>query len=438
MGKVFVLLQTSGRVRFDPATVMVVMTFLGYSVSFMDRQIVSVLIEPIKAELHLSDAELGLMTGLAFALFYCAMSLPLAALSDRFSRKRIIVASMAFWSVMTALFGFARTYPTLFLTRMAVGGGESAFGPAAFSMAADYYPRRNRSTAIGVIAAGSMVGTTCGLMLGGYVAEHLGWRTAMKLAAIPGIFVAVAYALIVREPRRGQSEVVAGVSLKTPTFSSLAHFPAYLLMVASAVVGMFVLLACVHWCPAYLIRTHHMTEGAVGALLGPVLGGVGAASLAAGGFAADAFSRNDIRWTAWCPAIAALAGVPVLALAFYTDDQSTAVALFGLAYFAVMFQCAPITSAIQSLVPPTLRARATAVYMLSTTLVGAGLGPTLVGFLSELYGPGFGQESLRHALLTMTPILVGSPLLLVLAAPLLARTAMPLREVSLTHAESSV
>jgi len=416
---------------------MVVMTFLGYTVSFMDRQIVSVLIEPIKAELHLSDGQLGLLTGLAFALFYCAMSLPIAALADRFSRKRIIVASMALWSVMTALFGFARTYPALFLTRMAVGGAESGFAPAAFSMAADYYPRRTRSTATGIIAAGSMLGTTCGLVLGGYVAENVGWRMAMKWAAIPGIVVAVVYALTVREPKRGQSEGMQPAPLKTQRFSSLARVPAYLLMVASANVGMFVLFACVHWFPTYLVRTHHMTEGAVGVLLGPVLGGVGAASMVAGGYATDAFSRNDVRWTAWCPAIAALAGVPLLAFAFYTNDQSTAVAFFGLAYFAVMFQCSPIVSSIQSLVPSTLRARATAVFMLTTTLVGSGMGPTLAGFLSELYEPSFGQDSLRHALLTMTPMLVLSPLLLALVAPRLARTrSTPVPGAPLTPADT--
>ncbi len=431
------MLQTSGRVRFSPATVMVVMTFLAYTVSFMDRQIVSVLIEPIKAELHLSDGQLGLLTGLSFALFYCAMSLPIAALADRFSRKRIIVASITFWSVMTALFGFARTYPTLFLTRMAVGGAESAFAPAAFSMTADYYPRRTRSTATGVIAAGSMLGTTCGIALGGYLAEHLGWRMAMKWAAIPGIVVAVVYAMTVREPKRGQSEGMQAAPLKTQRFSSLARPPAYLLMVASAAIGMFVLYACVHWFPAYLVRTHHMTEGAVGVLLGPVLGGVGVASMLAGGYATDVFSRNDIRWTAWCPAIVALAGVPLLAFAFYTNDQSTAVALFGLAYFAVMFQCSPIVSSIQSLVPSTLRARATAVFMLTTTLVGSGIGPTLAGFLSELYEPSFGQDSLRHALLTMTPMLVVSPLLLALAAPRLAPSrSTPVREVPLMSADT--
>jgi predicted MFS family arabinose efflux permease len=415
------LSQASSHVRFNPATVMLVMTFVGYTVSFMDRQIVSVLIEPIKTDLGLSDGDLGLLTGFSFALFYCAVSLPIAALADRLSRKRIIVAAMAFWSIMTALFGFARTYPALFLARMAVGGGEAAFAPAAYSMTADYYPRRNRSSATGIIAAGSMVGAMCGLMLGGYVAEHFGWRMAMKLAAIPGIIVAVAYALLVREPNRGQTDSVPAVQAKTQRFGSLARNPAYLLLVGSAIAGMFVLYGCLHWFPTYLIRTHHMTEGAIGLLLGPVMGGVGVASMLAGGYATDAFARVDVRWTAWCPAVAALIGVPLLAFAFHTNDRSTAVTCFALAYFAVMFQCAPIVATIQSLVQPTLRARATAVFMLTTTLAGSGFGPTLLGFVSDFYGPSFGQESLRHALLTMTPMLMASPLLLALAAPLLAR-----------------
>lgn len=400
---------------------MIVVTFIGYSVSFMDRQIVSVLIEPIKAELHIPDGRMGMLTGLSFALFYCVLSLPIAALSDRVSRKRIIVTAMAFWSVMTALFGFARNYGELFVARMAVGGGEAAFAPAAYSMIADYFPPKRRGVATGIIAAGSMVGATCGLVLGGYVAEHAGWRTAMKVAAVPGIVMAIIFAFAVREPRRELSTGVGVAARKVPRFSALIHVPAYLLIVGSAIGAMFVLFACVHWFPAYLMRTHHMSQSAVGAILGPVLGGAGVVAMIASGFATDLAARKDARWTTWIPAIAALAGVPLLALAFWTDDQTVAIASFGAAYFAVMFQCTPIVAAIQGLVLPNLRARASAVFMLSTTLVGSGAGPTLAGYLSDMYEPAYGHDSLRYALLTLTPVLLISPLLLTLAAPWFVR-----------------
>ena len=427
----------SGHAHLNPANVMVLMTCLGYVVSFMDRQIVSVLIEPIKSELHIADGQLGMLTGLSFALFYCAVSLPIAALADRIARKRIIVVSMTFWSAMTALFGFGRTYAELFAARMAVGGGGAAFAPAAYSMTADYFPRENRSTATGFIAAGSMVGSMCGLVLGGYVAQHYGWRMAMKVAAVPGLVLAFLYAFTVREPERRQVDGAPAMGATPPSFSALARLPSYLLMVSSAVAAMFVLYACVHWFPAFLIRTHHMTPGEVGVLLGPVLGGVGAVSMIASGYAADHFSRNDPRWAAWVPAIAALVGVPLLAASFYTNDRWSAVAFFGLAYFAVMFQCTPIVAAIQGLVPMNLRARATAVFMLTCTLVGSGAGPTLAGFLSEAYEPAYHGESLRFALLTMTPMLVLSPLLLACAGPWLVRNSTQRREAPLHGAENS-
>jgi predicted MFS family arabinose efflux permease len=429
------LQQRGQQRRFDPAVVMIVVTFVGYSVSFMDRQIVSVLIEPIKAELHIPDGQMGMLTGLSFALFYCVMSLPIATLSDRISRKRIIVTAMAFWSVMTALFGFARNYGELFVARMAVGGGEAAFAPAVYSMVADYYPPHKRGAATGIIAAGSMVGATCGLVLGGYVAEHAGWRAAMKVAAVPGLILAVVYALVVREPRRELSTGAAAMAQKVPRFSALARVPAYLLIVAAANGGMFVLFACVHWFPAYLMRTHHMNQAAVGTVLGPVLGGAGVAAMIISGFATDLAARKDARWTTWTPAIATLAGVPLLALSFWADDRTVAIACFGAAYFAVMFQCTPIVAAIQGLVLPNLRARASAVFMLSTTLVGSGAGPTLAGYLSQIYEPAYGHDSLRYALLTLTPVLLVSPLLLTLAAPWFVRGRRAAVQDMATHAE---
>ena len=410
-------MQGSGRGRLSPATVLVIMMFLGYAVSFMDRQIVSVLVEPMKAELRLTDGQVGVLTGLSFALFYCAMSLPIAALADRYSRKRIIVIAMTFWSVMTALFGLADTYPELFLARMGVGIGEAAFAPAAFSMIADYVPEERRSTATGLAAAGSTAGTMLGLMVGGYVTLQADWRTAMLVASLPGILVAAAFGLVIREPQRGAS---GGSSARlphdTPAFVALARNPAYVLVVGSATIAMFVLFACVHWFPAYLIRSYRMTEGAAGALLGPVLGIVGAASLFGGGYLTDVLARWDVRWRAWIPAIGALAGAPLLAAALYVENRSATLALFGLAYFAVMLQNAPITAMIQSLVPLRLRARATAVFLLMTTLTGFGIGPTVVGFLSEVYSPALGPESLRYALMSLTPMLLISPVLLALAA----------------------
>jgi predicted MFS family arabinose efflux permease len=420
MGELAVNLE-SKHAGVSPATVMVVMMFLGYAVNFMDRQIVSVLVEPIKTELRISDGQVGLLTGLSFAIFYAVMGLPIATLADRWSRKKIIVAAMTLWSLTTALFGVARTYPEMFLARMAVGVGEAGFAPAAFSMIADYYPRERRGTAVAVGAMGAMAGTTLGLMVGGYVAQRFGWRTAMLIAGAPGLVLAALFAVLVREPLRGASGGSLAPTLEPLSFRALLRNPPYLMVVGSGMAAMCVMFACLQWFPAYLIRSYHMTGRAAGTLLGPMLGGIGAASLLASGYATDVLSRRDIRWGAWIPGIGALLGAPLLAASFYIDGKAATLVLFGLGYFAVMFFSAPNTAMIQFLVPLSLRARATAIFLLMTTLVGFGVGPMVAGYISEAYRPSFGQESLRYALMTLTPMLLVSPLLLSFAARRLKR-----------------
>jgi predicted MFS family arabinose efflux permease len=197
--------------RVDPAKVMVIMMFAGYALNFMDRQIVSVLIEPIKTELNISDAQIGLLTGFSFAMLYAVSCLPIAALADRYSRKKIIAACMALWSVTTALFGLASNYPQMFIARMLVGIGEGGFAPAAFSMVADYFPREKRATAIAIGAMGSQLGTMVGVSGGGYMVHWIGWRATMCIASVPGLIVGLLFLLIVKEPKRGASGGAAAV-----------------------------------------------------------------------------------------------------------------------------------------------------------------------------------------------------------------------------------
>jgi MFS family permease len=415
----------------NAATVFVIMMFIGYALNFMDRQIVSVLVEPIKAELQISDGEVGLLTGLSFALFYALMGVPIAGLSDRYSRKVIIAAAMFFWSAMTILFGLAHSYPQMFLARVGVGIGEAGFAPAAFSMIADYYPRERRATATAVGAMGAMFGTTLGLVVGGSVAQVSGWRTAMIVAGVPGIILAALFLLLVKEPARGanSSTELAAEASRGGTgqagLGALVKNAPYLLVVGSGMATMFVTFACLQWLPAYLIRSYHMTGREAGALLGPLLGGVGAASLLCSGYLTDRLSRRDPRWGAWIPGLGAFLGMPLLAAAFFATDRTQTLVLFGLGYFCNMFFSAPNTSMIQFLVPVSLRARATAIFLLMTTLVGFGLGPLIAGSISESLRGTFGADSLRFALMSLTPVLWISPLLLLMVAKRLRRIETP-------------
>jgi MFS family permease len=256
------------------------------------------------------------------------------------------------------------------------------------------------------------------------------------VAAIPGFILGALFGLIVREPKRGTSDGFVLPAQTVLPLNLLGRDITYLLVVGAAMTAMFGMFACVQWFPAYLIRTYHMTEGAVGALLGPIVGALGVGSLLAGGYTTDLLSRRDIRWALWIPAIGCLAGAPLLACSFYVDNRSATLALFGMAYFFVMLQSAPVTSMIQSLVPVSLRARATAIFMLTTTLAGFGIGPTVAGFLSEVYRPQLGQDSLRYALLTLTPALFISPMLFAYAAHRLGcRSSAAQTELSVIRTE---
>ncbi len=402
---------------------MVAMMFVGYTFNFADRQVVSVLVEPIKAELGISDGQVGLLTGLSFALFYATLGVPIAALSDRFSRKRIIVGCMVLWSVMTILFGLAPTYPLMFAARMGVGVGEAGFAPAAFSMIADYFPKERRGTATAVGTMGAMAGITLGIMAGGALAQRHGWRSTMMLAGAPGFLIALLFAWVVKEPPRGLSGGAVDAGGERPRFALLWSNVPYLLVVGSGMATMMVIFICQAWMPAYLARSYDMTGRSIGALLGPLLGGLGAASLLTSGFIMDRLSHRDIRWGVWIPGFGALLAAPLLAVAFFVGARSLTLTFFSIGYFAAMFFSAPNTAMIQYLVPSRLRARATAVFLLATSLVGFGIGPTIAGYLSEALRPAYGQNSLRYALLCLTPIMLLSPVLLTFAARRLSRVS---------------
>jgi MFS family permease len=244
----------------------------------------------------------------------------------------------------------------------------------------------------------------------------------MLAACVQGRVFALLFMLIVKEPRRGLSGGAAAVGAADASqLSVLFKNRTYLLVVGSGMATMFVVFACLQWLPTYLIRSYHMTGRAAGGLLGPLLGGVGAASMLCSGYATDVLSRRDIRWGAWIPGLGAALAMPLLAASFYVTDRLATLTLFGLGYFAAMFFSAPNTAMIQYLVPVKLRARATAIFLLMTTLVGFGIGPMIAGYISEAYRPSFGQDSLRFALMTLSPFILISPLLLGIVARQLPR-----------------
>ena len=379
---------------------------LVYTTNIADRFVLSILIEPIRAEYGVSDTALGFLSGFAFAVFYTVMGLPIARLADRSNRRNIIALAVGLYSIMTALCGAAQSFPHLLLARIGVGVGEAGGSPPSHSILSDLFPVSERASALAILSLGASVGLILGLSGGGWVAEHYGWRTAFYAMAVPGVLVAILVRLTIREPERVSSKDamdkeagdVPGVA---ETFRFIASQKAYIHVIFGGsllnayMVGMSVFL------PAVLVRSHGFTIGEAGQLLGWILGIAGSVGLLAGGYLTDYLGNRDFRWhprlTAWVTLITLPGSIGVLMLSkgpmFYI-----CVVLFGIVNSMFL---GPLYAMAQNLVAARMRALAAAILLFSINIIGTGLGPQVVGIFSDLLRTyaDLGEESLRYALL---------------------------------------
>jgi predicted MFS family arabinose efflux permease len=378
------------------------MLVVVYTFNFIDRQILSILLEPIKQDLGLSDTQLGLLTGFAFAAFYATMGIPIARYADRSNRRNLIALALAVWSGMTALSGLAQNFWHLLLARIGVGVGEAGCSPPAHSMLADYYPAHRRATALGIYSLGIPFGILFGFLAGGWINEFFGWRMAFFVVGIPGILLAVLVRFSMREPPRGMAEGRA-VSGEQPgvmeTFRYLWQKPSFRHLAIGGALTAFVGYGVVTWMPAFLMRSHGMQTGEIGTWLGLILGIPGGIGIALGGYLADRYGARDTRWFLWIVAVALLASVPF----------SLGVYIAASPYLALLFLVIPVAlgnfyqattfSQTQGLASLRMRAVAAAVLLFILNMIGLGLGPQVTGILSDLLRPEYGDESLRWSLL---------------------------------------
>lgn len=387
--------------------VLVLLVVLG-SVAWLDRNVLSALLQLIKVDFGLSDTQLGLLGGLAFGLFYALLGLPVGWLADRYSRRSVLALSAFMWSLMTALCGYATGFLSLFLARVGVGIGEAGAAPASQSLVCDYFPPERRGFALGVLYLYIPIGFLLGFLSGGWLGEFFGWRTAFIVVGLPGILLAVLTRLTLREPPRGYSENLAPTHT-TPSLRatiqyfwrrpSLRHLP-----LAGAIhsIGGF---AAAVWLPTYFIRMFGMTTGEAGTWMATAYGFGGVVGVLVGGAAADQVVKRtgDQRWYAWGCAFVLSAAAPFVALVFITDSPLVAVlALLAVTTLWHMF-LGPVSAMMQSLAGVRRRAVAAALYLLLVNLVSSGVGPVVVGVASDYFGPRFGNESLRYALLIVVP-----------------------------------
>jgi predicted MFS family arabinose efflux permease len=383
---------------------------LVFTSSHVDRQIMGILGQPIKESLLISDTQLGLLTGIMFAVFYATLGMPMAMWADRHNRRNLISVSVFLWSLMTAFCGAASNFLQLLLMRIGVGVGEAGSNPPSHSIIADLYPPEQRATAMAIFGTGINWGILIGFLIGGWINEWYGWRTAFVVVGLPGILLAILVRLTVTEPPRGYSEALVEKP-QAPAFWSVARFLFHNaalrnIIIAGALIS-FTGYASVIWVPIYLVRIHELGTGEAGSYLALIIGVGGALGIYLGGRIADHLSsRFGEQWLPWLVAIVSIAGLPFLYLAFTAATASDALWAYALPAAMGTVYVAPSFALIQNLTPIEMRSVAAAINLFITNIIGLGIGPFSVGFFSDLFEPRFGIDSLRYALMTTLVIIL--------------------------------
>ncbi len=381
-----------------------------YAFNFIDRQLISILQESIKADLLLSDTQLGLLSGFAFAMFYVTAGIPIARLADRSNRRNIIAASIFVWSFMTCLCGAAANYVQLLLARIGVGVGEAGGSPPSHSIISDIYPANQRATAMGFYSTGVNIGILFGFLLGGWLNEYFGWRVAFVVVGVPGVIMAVVVRYLVREPVRGQMDGLvnadAGAVTMRQVLAQLWSMKTFRYLSLASAFNAFAIYAVSSWSASFFIRSHAMDTGELGSWLALILGLGGAIGVLSGGYLSDRFSSRSARSYMLVPAIALALGVPVSYVAYSTE--SIALALVCLAVPGVTMNCylGNVIATTHRLVYPAMRATASAILFLILNILGLGAGPSSVGIVSDYLEPTYGVASLGMALSVIVPVAI--------------------------------
>ena len=408
--------------RYDTAAsraFVLAMLLIVYTFNFLDRLVMSILATPIKAELHLTDAQLGMLGGLAFAILYSILAIPFAWLADGTKRNWVISASLLVWSGFTALCGMTAGFGALFLCRLGVGVGEAGGVAPSYALISDIFPPRQRARALAIYSLGIPLGAGLGILFGGAVASAVDWRTAFIAVGLAGVIFMPIFALTVREPVRsvtaqarvGFADVVAMLVTK-PGFWLLAFGAAF-----SSMIG----YGLAFWLPSLLQRSFGMTLLSASHFYGALLLIGGIPGILLGGWTADRAGLTGKTGYARIPGIAFLVSVPLFAAGILSHSSALAFALFLVPQALSYMWLAPVLTAVQHLVPSPVRATASACFLLINNLIGLGLGALTIGKLSDLLKPGFGDEALRMGMLAGLTCYLVAGLLMLLAAPRLQR-----------------
>ena len=368
--------------------------------NFVDRQVLSIFIGPIKAEFGVSDTSMGFLVGFGFALFYTVAGIPIARWADRGTRRTIIAIGLALWSAMTVASGLARSFLQLALARIFVGVGEAAASPPSHSLLSDYFPLNRRATAIGIYSSGVYVGSAIAYLFGGLLRANFDWRTAFYTLGAPGLLFALIIRFTVREPRRGRTEASAD-SAETTTLGETLRFlltcRSWIYMMLACLVLSITGFGVLMWSYEFYGRVHGMDPIDIGVWLALVVGGGGSLGVYLGGRLADRLGESDPAWYLRLPAIVNLASLPFAYVFLMSDSSGRSLAFFFVFYTGINVYVPAMHAMNQNLSRLRMRATTAAITQFVVNLSGAGFGPFLVGMLNDYFAPRYGDDAIRYS-----------------------------------------
>ena len=419
------------------------MLVLVYTFNFLDRQIIGILSIPIQEELKISDAELGLMRGLSFALFYATLGVPIALLADRMNRVKIMTVALTVWSAFTAVCGLANNFWQMFLSRLMVGVGEAGGVAPAYSIVSDYFPPEKRARALAVYSFGIPIGSAIGIFFGGVIATALDWRWAFFIVGLMGVALAPIFLLTVKEPMRGRFDPPGSKTTPVPlreVLATLVKKKSFWFLSIGAASSSMMGYGLFAWLPAYFVRSHgeglaetlawlpafmHLENAKpllyAGYFYGAIVLVGGVLGIWLGGVMADKLGKAKKSAYALVPAIAFLCTAPFFAWGLLSNDLALQFVVFLIPTALGLAWLGPVLAAFQQIVPPNMRATASAVFLLINNLIGIGLGDFLIGLVSQNLKAEFGDESLRYSILAGTVFYLVAAVFLFIASRFLDR-----------------
>jgi predicted MFS family arabinose efflux permease len=384
---------------YAPGGRVLAILLLAYIFNFLDRQIVSILKIPLKEDLGLSDTQLGLMGGIAFASVYSTLAIPIARYADRSGRSRVIAISVAVWSLFTAVCGAAQNFWQLFAARMGVGIGEAGGVAPSYALIADRFPPEKRARALAIFSLGIPIGSALGLFFGGWLASSLDWRVAFAVIGLAGLPVAWLIMRFVPEPPRPQIADAPPQESFASVFAVLARKPSFWLLSFGAASGSICGYGLGFWLPSYFSTNLGLSLTSIGSYFGSIVLIGGTAGILFGGWLADRLGSARPGAYAAIPAIAFLITAPAYVAALYSPSLTLGWFLFVVPYALSLLWLGPVITAVQHLVPPSARATASASFLLINNLIGIGFGTFIFGFMSDRMAAAHGTESLRYSIL---------------------------------------